>query len=624
MTAPLVDRRGFMMLGAATLAAAAWPKNALAQLRTDTPLHGISPFGELKYGPDFSHFDYANPDAPGRGTFNFSVPNWGYNQNVQTFNTLNSFVPRGDAPPRMELCFDSLFSGALDEPASAYGRLAETISIASDFNSFTFKLRPQARFHDGTELNAEDVAFSYNLLKERGHPTFVLALSEMVEAVAVDPQTFRLTFSGEQSQRTIFSVIGFPILSKASLADAPFDASQLNPLLGSGPYRVGRFAAGQWIEYDRVDDYWGRDLPVHRGLYSFDRIRIEFFRDRQAGFEAFKKGDIHFRQEFTARTWASGYDFPAVADGRVVMREFPNELTPAMQAWALNQRRVRFQDPRVRRAIGMCFDFEWTNRNLFYDAYARSNSTFERSEFKTEGAPSEQELALLESFRGQVPEEVFGEVYVQPVTDGSGRDRTALREARRLLQEAGWQPAGRLLQNEAGKPLTLEILTQEEGIVRFTTPFMERLRAIGIDASIRMVDAAQYQARQRDFDFDMVLMALSFSALPTRDSLANLFHSRAADLSSSRNLPGTKDPVIDQLIDKVGRASSSEELTIIMRVLDRLLRARCDWIPTYHAQNHRAAFWDMFGFKEPKPDYGFPVEALWWYDEEKAKAIGRA
>ncbi|TKT74970.1 extracellular solute-binding protein [Aquamicrobium sp. LC103] len=619
-----ISRRDFLFIGGAAALAPLLPADALAAVATETPLHGISPFGDLKYGPDFSHFDYASPDAPKGGTFNFMVPNWNFNQNVLTFNTLNSFVPRGDAPPRMELCFDSLFSGALDEPASAYGLVAETVTISADRNSFVFKLRPEARFHDGSPLTAADVAFSYKLLKEEGHPILALMLSEMTEAVADDPQTFRLVFSGKQSSRTIFAVIGFPILSEAYLSENPFDASQLKALLGSGAFKVGRFSAGQWIEYDRVEDYWARDLAVNRGLNHFDRLRIEFFRDRQAAFEAFKKGDIHFRQEFTSRVWATGYDFPAVTQKKVVMREFPGEKNPTMQAWAINQRRARFQDPRVRRAIGMCFDFEWTNRNLFYGAYERSNSTFEKSDYKTSGAPSPEELELLETFRGRVPEEVFGEVYVQPVTDGSGRDRRVLREARQMLIEAGWKPSGQLLANDAGQRLTLEFLTQEEGIVRLTTPYVDNLRAIGVDATIRTVDASQYQARQRDFDFDVVLMALSFTPLPSQDSLTQIFHSRSADLPSLRNLPGTKDPVVDELVEMVGRVDNTDDLTVIMRALDRVLRARSDWIPTYYMANHKAAYWDMFGFKEPKPDYGFPVESLWWHDEEKARTIGRA
>ena len=616
-------RRDFLGLAGGALALPFLARGAFAQLATETPLYGISPFGDLRYGPDFTHFDYANPDAPKGGTFNFSVPNWVFNQSVLTFNTLNSFTSRGDAPPRMEMCFDTLFSAALDEPASSYGLLAESVTISHDRNNFTFRLRPEARFHDGTPLTAHDAAFTYGLMKEQGHPSLMLPLVEMVEAVAEDDATLRLTFSGRQSPRMLFSVVGYPILSRAFFADNPFDASQLKAPTGSGPYKVDRFSAGQSIDYVRVDDYWARDLPVNRGLHHFDRIRIEFFRDRQAGFEAFKKGDIHFRQEFTSRVWATEYDFPAIRDGKVVRREFPGEARPSMQAWALNQRRPRFQDARVRRAIGLCFDFEWTNRNLFYDAYARSNSTFERSEFKSEGKPSSEELAMMERFRDRLPEEAFGEVYVFPVSDGGGRNREALREAQRMLGEAGWRPRGNLLANEAGERLTLEFLTQDEGLVRVTTPFVDNLLAIGVDASVRMVDAAQYHARQRDFDFDAVLMALSFAALPSEDSLKTLFHSQSADLPSARNLPGTRDGVIDELVEMTGQVTSREELTVVMRVLDRVLRARTEWIPSYHSANHKVAFWDRFGFKEPKPDYGFPVETLWWYDEDRAKATGR-
>ena len=620
----LLTRRGFVALAGASFAAQFLPEQALARLATETPLHGIAPFGELKYSPGFTHFDYASLDAPSGGTFSFSVPNWLFNQSVETFNTLNCFVGRGDAPPRMEMCFDTLFSGALDEPGSSYGLAAETVTISADRNSFTFRLRPEARFHDGSPLTAEDAAFTFNLLKDEGHPSLMLPLSEMVAAVADDERTLRLTFSGRQSPRTIFSVAGYPILPKAYFADNPFDASQLKPVLGSGPYRVGRVVAGQSIEYERVADYWGAELPVNRGLNHFQKLRIEFFRDRQAGFEAFKKGDIHFRQEFTSRVWATEYDFPALREGKVVKREFPGEKRPSMQAWAVNLRRARFRDARVRRAIGLCFDFEWTNRNLFYGAYARSNSVFERSAFKAEGAPSPQELALLEPLRGRVPDEVFGEVFSFPVSDGAGRNRAALQEARRLLGEAGWKPQGRQLVNDRGEKLAVEFLAQEEGLVRVTTPFVENLQAIGVDASIRMVDATQYQARQRDFDFDVVLMALSFDALPGRDSLTNLFHSRSADLPSSRNYPGTKDEGVDALVEIAGHADSVEELTVALQALDRVLRARGEWIPSYHAANHKAAYWDMFGFREPKPDYGFPVESLWWRDEDKAKAIGRA
>ena len=323
----------------------------------------------------------------------------------------------------------------------------------------------------------------------------------------------------------------------------------MRELLGSGPYKVGRMVAGQTIEYERVADYWGRDLAVNRGLYNFDRIRIEFYRDRQAAFEAFKKGDILYRQEVTARVWATGYDFPALKAGKVVKREFPAEKRPSMQAVAVNQRRERFRDARVRQAIGMCFDFEWTRRNLFYDAYERSQSSFERSDYKAVGMPSPDELALLEPLRGKIPDEAFGEAVIQAVTDGSGRDRKVLGAASKLLDDAGWVRSGGVRANARGERLTIEFLIDDEAFERIFGPWTENMKAIGIDASIRIVDSAQHQARQADFDFDLISMALSFTATPTRDDLDGLFHSRSAGLNGSHNLPGTADPAVDALLD---------------------------------------------------------------------------
>jgi microcin C transport system substrate-binding protein len=294
-----------------------------------------------------------------------------------------------------------------------------------------------------------------------------------------------------------------------------------------------------------------------------------------------------------------------------------------MQATAVNQRRERFRDPRVRQAIALCFDFEWTRRTLFYGAYERSNSCFERSDYKADGPPSPQELALLEPLRAELPPESFGEAVTQPASDGSGRDRKLLSRASKLLGAAGWKRQGSLLANDKGESLTAEYLIEDESFIRVISPWVENMRAIGIDASIRQVDSAQYAARQADFDFDLTGIAISFTATPTRDEIDGLFHSRAAGMSGSRNLPGTADPAVDALIDAVGAADSRDELTTAMRALDRVLRARMDWIPNWYSATHRAAFWDMFGFKEPKPDFGFPVESLWWFDEDKAKAIGK-
>jgi len=619
----LLPRRDFLALGAAATAVALLPGRAFAETPTGTKLHGLSAFGDLKYKPDFTHFDYVDLDAPQGGTFNFSPPNWGTNQSPQTFNTLNSFVPKGDSPQRMDMCFDSLMVRALDEPDAVYGLIADGVTISDDRNSFIFSLRPQARFHDGSPLTAEDVAFTFKLLKDKGHPDYALSLTHLEDAVAKDAHTVELRFSGKQSARTILNVVGFPILSKAFFTANPFDSSQLNPPLGSSAYKVGRWSAGAWIEYDRVADYWGNDLPVNRGQNNFGRIRIEFYQDRTAGFEAFKKGDILYREEFTSRVWATAYDFPAFTAGKVVKHEFAAETTPSMQATAVNQRRAQFKDPRVRQAIALCFDFEWTRRNFFYGSYERSQSCFEKSDFRAEGLPSPQELALLEPLRDQLPPEAFGEAVTQPPSDGSGRDRKQLSAALKLLAEAGWKRSGDFVVNDKGGRLSAEFLVDDETFVQVYSPWVANMKAIGIDASIRLVDSAQYQLRQSTFDFDLLSAAFNFSATPTRDDLEIFFHSRSAAISGSRNLSGIASPAVDTLIDAAGAAKDRESLTTAMRALDRALRARRDWIPSWYLANHRSAYWDMFGFPEQKPDFGFPVEALWWVDKGKAAKIGK-
>lgn len=620
----VLPRRDFLALGAAATAAALLPGRAFAETPTGTRLHGLSAFGDLKYKPDFQHFDYVNLDAPQGGTFNFSPPNWGANQSPLTFNTLNAFVPKGDAPQRMEMCFDALMVRALDEPDAVYGQIAETVTISDDRNSFTFSLRPQARFHDGTPLTAEDATFTFKLLKDKGHPDYSLSLTHLDDAIAVDARTLQLKFSGKQASRTILNVVQFPILSKAFYTANPFDSSQLNPPLGCGAYKVGRWSAGTFIEYERVADYWGNDLPVNRGQNNFQRIRIEFYQDRTAGFEAFKKGEILYREEFTSRVWATGYDFPAATAGKVVKHEFPAETVPSMQATAVNQRREQFRDPRVRQAIALCFDFEWTRRNFFYGSYERSQSCFEKSDFRAEGMPSPRELALLEPLRDQLPPETFGEAVTQPASDGSGRDRKQLGSAAKLLAEAGWKRSGDFVVNDKGGRLSAEFLVDDDVFVQVYSPWVANMKAVGIDASIRLVDSAQYQLRQSTFDFDLISSAFRFSATPTRDDLEIMFHSRAAAISGSRNLPGIASPAIDALIDAVGAAKDRESLTVAMRALDRALRARRDWIPSWFLANHRSAYWDMFGFPEQKPDFGFPVEALWWVDKGKAAKIGKA
>ncbi|WP_306117421.1 MULTISPECIES: extracellular solute-binding protein [unclassified Roseitalea] len=623
----IIDRRRFLTVAAGGyVASAAFPRLCLAANPTGVPRHGLSAFGDLKYAAGFAAFDYANPDAPVGGTFNFQPGYWYFNQNTQTFNTLNSFVRRGDAPPRMEMCYDSLVASAHDEPDAVYCHVAETVTISQDGNRFTFRLRDIARFHDGTPITAADVKFSYDTLKAEGHPQLSLPLDPLAEVIAEDARTVTLVFDGTQSAQAILSVAGYPILSAAYYADRTFDESTLDAPLGSGPYRVGDFSAGRYIEYERVPDYWARGIGTGRGTGHFQTIRIEFYAERQAGFEAFKKGEIHWRREFTSKTWATEYNFPAVEEGQVVQRLFDDLKRPGMQAWALNQRRERFKDRRVRDAIGLCFDFEWTNQNLFYGLYARSQSIFGGSQYEAAGTPDEDETALIQALGAdhQLPDGIMDDAYIQSAADGSGRDRARLREATRLLEEAGWTAGGDgLLRNAAGETLDVELLIRASVFERIYGPFVEVMRMVGINAGLRLVDPAQYQARTAEFDFDMAGFALTWGATPTEPSLEGVLGSKSAELPGSRNWPGTADPLVDALIARVGDAENRDQHETAMRVLDRVLRLRRDWIPNWTAPNQFIAYWDMFGFGE-MPDYFWPVEALWWFDEDRARAIGRA
>ncbi len=617
-------RRQFLKATAASAFASLVPHVSLAQNPTGEKLHGLSAFGDLKYPKAYPHFADAALDAPKGGTFAFMPSNWAFNQNVQTFNTLNSFVLQGDAPPRMELCFDTLMTASPDEPDSIYCALAEAVVISADRNTYTFTLRENARFHDNTEITAEDVAFSYTILKEKGHPSISQTLRDMASAIAISERTFELAFNGKQSDRAILSAVVVPIFSAAYHSDKPIDASTLIPPLSSGPWKIKRLDAGKFIEYARFENYWARDLPFSVGFNHFDTLRIEFYRDRIAPFEAFKKGNITWREEFTSKIWATEYNFPAVNDGRVILGEFSSELVPTMQGWAVNSRREKFADPRTREAIGLCFDFEWTNKNQFYGAYTRSASVFETSEFKAEGLPTAEELTLLEPFHSQLSDTVFGEPILPNVTNGSGSDRKALRKAADLLKAAGWKRKDGRQVNATGEVLSVEFLIRAPVFERVLGNYVENLKKVGIDASIRLVDPSQFQARLDEYDFDIVGMAARFGATPTAESLRIFLHSESADQNGTRNFPAIRSPVIDALIDRMKRLSDRDELVTILRAMDRVLRPMHLWIPNWHAANHRVAYWDMFGFKEPKPDYVFVPESTWWFDEEKAKAIGKA
>ncbi|WP_075216389.1 extracellular solute-binding protein [Mongoliimonas terrestris] len=617
----LTRRRLLQLSGTAALAAAAGvlPVRVAQAGRT---AHGLSVFGDLKHPADFPHFTYVNPNAPKGGRFVYAVPNWVLNQDPDTFDTLNTLVLRGSAPPRSEIIYDSLMVRGLDEADALYGLVAETVEVSDDGNTYTYTLRPDARFHDGTRLTAEDAAFSYRILKEKGHPTLSEGLRELVSVEAIDAGILELVFSGKQSLSAPLDAAAYPILPKAYWEGRDFEASTLEPPLGSGPYRIGRFEAGRFIDYERVEDYWAKDLPVNVGRFNFGTIRIEFYRERQAAFEAFKKGEIDFRQEFTSKTWATEYTFPALAAGRVIKREVPSEAIPSIQGTFFNMRRPKFADIRVREALGIPFDFEWTNKNLFYGIYERQTSFFQKSPFAATGPIPPEEAALIEPFRADLPAATFGEPVSPPVSDGSGRDRAMLRRAGELLQEAGYRREGNQLVGADGAPLTVEILTESSIWERVLGPYVQNLTAIGVTATIRVVDASQYQARTNDFDFDMTIRAFSMGATPI-ESLDAFFHSRLAARAGSYNLSGIAHPAIDALIERAGRATSREDLMVTVRALDRVLRALHVWIPNWYSSVHRIAHWDKLGWPEAKPAYGFPVETTWWIDADKAAALAK-
>jgi microcin C transport system substrate-binding protein len=585
--------------------------------------HGISAFGDLKYPPDFKHFDYVEPNAPKGGVFSQIGPSRQFNQNFQTFNSLNSYILKGDAAQGMELTFASLMGSAEDEPDGMYGLAADKVRISSDGLVYRFHMRPEARFHDGTRLTAHDAAFSLSILKDKGHPIITILTHDMLGAEAENDDILVVRFAEKRARDVPLFVAALPIFSRAYYATRPFDESTLDIPLGSGPYKVGRFEAGRFIEYQRVADWWGAKLPVNVGQYNFDIVRYEFYRDRDVGFEGFTAKNYLFREEFTSRTWATRYDFPAIRDGRVKKEEFPDDTPSGGQGWMFNTRRAKFADPRFREALNYAFDFEWVNKNIMYGSYKRTHSVFENSDMMAKGPPSPEELKLLERWRGRIPDRAFGEPFVPPVSDGSGSDRTLLRKASQMLQDAGYPIKGGKRVNPRGEPVTIEFLVDEPTFLPHHEALIKNLKTLGIDATPRLVDAVQYKAREDDRDFDMIVQRMGFSSTPG-DSLRTYFSSQAAKTNGTENLAGVADPAIDAMIDKIIEAKSREDLNIACRVLDRILRANFYWISHWYNPNHRIAYWDVFGHPKTHPRYARGIPETWWYDRDKAAKLERA
>jgi microcin C transport system substrate-binding protein len=591
-------------LALTTLAASA------AEVRTS---HGLSLFGDLKYGPDFTHFDYANPDAPKGGSVKLHA--------IGTYDSLNPFILKGSPAVALGFLYDTLMDGSLDEASTEYGLVAESADVPDDISWVAFNLRPEARWHDGSPITADDVIFTFETLTQKGHPFYRAYYANVEKAEKLSPHKVKFTFSGPLN-RELPTIIGqLVVLPKGYWEGRDFEKTTLEPPMGSGPYRIANVDPGRSISYERVADYWGRDLPVNRGRYNADRLRFDYYRDQTVALEAFKSHGYDFRNENTAKIWATGYDFPAKRAGLVIKEEIENESPTGMQGFVFNIRRDKFKDRALREALAYAFDFEWTNKNLFYGQYTRTKSYFSNSELASSGLPQGGELALLEPYRDKLPPEVFNRPYEAPATDGSGSLRANLRQAKTLLDKAGWKIEDRKLIGPDGAPLEIEILLVTPAFERIAAPMIKNLDRLGVTARLRTVDTSQYQNRLDRFDFDMIVNSWGQSLSPGNEQ-RNFWSTVSADTPGSRNFIGVKDPVVDALIDQIIFAESRQTLVDATRALDRVLLWGHYVIPQWHIRNFRVAYWNKFGRPKTAPRYALGFD-YWWIDAAKAAALDR-
>lgn len=575
-------------------------------------MHAFSLHGEPKHPAGFSHFDYVNPSAPKGGRIVLAA--------LGTYDNLNPYILKGTSAAGIGLLFDTLMMSSSNEASTEYGLIAETITLAPNNSAATFTLRPEARFHDGTPVMAEDVVFTLNTLKEEGHPFYRAYYRDVTEVRALDDHTVRFQFA-DGNNRELPLIIGqMPVLSKAYYGTRPFNQTTLTAPIGSGPYKVNDLDPGRSITYVRDPNYWARDLNVNVGRHNFDEIRYDYYRDASVILEALKTGNIDLREENVAKNWASAYDFPAIRDGRVIKEKIPHQRPTGMQGFAYNTRRTLFSDPLVREALSYAFDFEWANRTLFNDAYTRTESFFSNSELASQGLPSQGELALLTPFKDQLDPRVFSQAYVPPTTDGSGNARQNLRQAKALLEQAGWTLEDGILQNSDGVPFEFEILIVNPAFERITLPFADNLKRLGITANVRLVDATQYQKRLESFDYDMTVVVIPQSPSPGNEQI-DFWHSEKANLPGSRNYMGVSHPAVDATIQQIINAQTREDLISASRALDRMLLWNFYVIPQWHIRSYRIAYWDRFGRPDLSPKYALGFIDTWWVDTKKDAAL---
>lgn len=573
----------------------------------------IALHGDVKYAPGFTHFAYVNPDAPKGGSVALGA--------LGSFDTLNQFTVAGESAAGLGMVYQTLMVGSDDEPFTRYGEIASDITVPKDRSWVEFGIDPKARWNDGQPVTADDVAWTFDMLTTKGAPFYRSYYADVAEAKVLPDNRVRFTFRRAGNAELPLIVTELPVLPKHWWASRDFAAGLREPPLGSGPYRVASFEPGRRIVYERVKDWWGSDLPTDKGRYNFDSISFEYFRDPTPLLEALKSGQLDFRLENVAKSWAQDYDIPAVAQGRLVKEEIDTELPSGMQGFVFNTRRPIFQDVRVRQALAQMFDFQWMNRSLFFGSYARTDSYFAGSkELASTGVPEGAELALLEPFRDKLPPELFTQPIAIPDGDGSGNLRDNTRAALRLLKQAGWELKGGTLQNAAGQPFTFEILNVNPSFERVILPYVGWLKKIGVQASLRTVDSAQYQRLTDDFDYDMIVGGTAASLSPGNEQ-REYWGCAARDAKGSNNQAGACDPVIDALIDRLVLADSRADLVAAVHALDRVLLWHWYVVPQWYLGKTRLAHWDRFGKPDTAPPYDVPYSTDWWVDPAKDAAL---
>ena len=575
--------------------------------------HALSMFDDVKYGPEFEHFDYADPNAPRGGELRLAA--------LGTFDNLNPFILKGNAAAGSGLIYDNLLTGSLDEPFTEYGLLVESIDMPADRSWVAFTLREEARWHDGRPVTVEDVIWTTETLRTKGHPFYRHYYADIAGVSQTGPRTVRFTF-GDTVNRELPLIVGqIDVLPKHWWEGRDFESTTLEPPLGSGPYRIAAVEPGRSITLERVPDYWGRDLAVNRGQNNIDVIRYDYYRDATVAVEAFKAGEFDFRSENNSKEWGTAYDLPDVANGRMIRELIDHEIPTGMQAFWFNTRRAKFADRRVRHALAHAFDFEWSNANLFYGQYTRTKSFFSNTELASSGLPQGGELRVLERYRGRVPAEVFTSAYEPPSTDGSGNLRRNLRTAKRMLQEAGWAVRdGVLTHAGSGETMEIEFLLVAPAFERIVGPVVRNMERLGIAARIRLVDPAQYQNRIDEFDFDIVVSTRGQSLSPGNEQ-RNYWTTTSADVRGSGNLAGIRDPAVDELVDLLIQAPDRQTLVATTRALDRVLLWGHYVIPQWHIRSFRLVYWNRFGRPGIRPKYGLGFPTTWWIDEEKAARL---